>query len=205
MLQRQLDSHCDELTKTIQNTIKEQVPITEVTLKSKCWWTKELTQLQKEANKLGRQSYKRRSEPEHTIHKEHKKASKIYRDTLEYTKKQHWHDWLERAEDLDIWTVNKLISSAALDGGKARIPVLKGKVGGQETSVNTNDKKSATLAKGFFPPKLQMDEEKQGLKYPQQVKVSCKITMEQIQKQLHKLKPYKAPGPDRILNIILTK
>jgi len=29
--------------------------------------------------------------------------------------------------------------------------------------------------------------------------------MEQIQKQLHKLKPYKAPGPDRIPNIILTK
>lgn len=47
--------------------------------------------------------------------------------------------------------------------------------------------------------------EQQGPKYLQQIKVSCKITVEQIQRQLHKLKPYKAPGPDRIPNIVLTK
>jgi len=66
--QRQLDLCCDKLTKVIQNTIKEQVPNMELTTKLKHWWTKELTLLWKEANKLGRQSYKKRSELEHTIH-----------------------------------------------------------------------------------------------------------------------------------------
>jgi len=41
----------------LQRAIQKQVPVTEITPKSKRWWTKELTQLRKQANKLGRQSY----------------------------------------------------------------------------------------------------------------------------------------------------
>ena len=56
--QVQLDSSCEALTLAIQETIREQVPVSEFTPKSKRWWTKELTQLRKKTNKLGRQSYK---------------------------------------------------------------------------------------------------------------------------------------------------
>jgi len=87
------------------------------------------------------------------VYEEYKKASKRYRDTIDYTKKQHWRNWLKRVEDPDIWTVCKLISSAASDSGKARIPTLKVKTGDQKTSAYTNNEKNTVLTKGFFPPK----------------------------------------------------
>ena len=43
--QLQLNSTCEELTAMIQSIIYEQVPVTEITPKSKCWWMKELTTL----------------------------------------------------------------------------------------------------------------------------------------------------------------
>ena len=105
------------------------MPCAELMPKSKRWWTKELTQLQKAVNKLGRQVYKRRADPDHVIHAEHKEAAKRYDQELNHTKKQHWQDWLERVDDPDIWAAHKMILSPAMDGGKARIPMLKRKVG----------------------------------------------------------------------------
>ena len=87
--QRQLDFGCDSLTKAIQRTIAIQVPVTNLSPKSKRWWTKELTQLRRDANKLGRQSYDRRHDPEHVIHGKHSAAAKNYRRILEQTKRQH--------------------------------------------------------------------------------------------------------------------
>lgn len=43
--QEQLDANCDALTRAIQATIEESVPISQICSKSKCWWTKELTQM----------------------------------------------------------------------------------------------------------------------------------------------------------------
>jgi hypothetical protein len=124
-MQRQLDQCCKDLTEAIQDVIHTQVPVVRTTSKTKRWWTKELTQLQRQAGKLGRQSYKRRDDPQHPIHGEHKEAAKRYNKTLQYTKKQHWCDWLKRAEEPDIWTVQQVISAPAADRGKARIPILR--------------------------------------------------------------------------------
>jgi len=200
--QPQLDTTCKELTAMIQSIIFEQVPITEITPKSKRWWTKELTMLRKQANKLGRKSYKRRSDPLYAIHAKHKEASKIYVKTLKTTKQQHWRSWLERAKDPDIWAVHRLISTPASDRGKARIPALKFKVGEVEKMAFTNSEKGAALAKGFFPKKPQMQDIQEDKEF---LKTCSKVTKDQIRKQLKKLKPYKAPGPDRIPNIVLTK
>ena len=203
--QRQLDQCCADLTQAIQSTIQEQVPVTKITSKSKCWWTKELTQLRRQAEKLGRQSFKSRSQPDHKVHAEHKVATKRYEKTLQYTKKQHWRDWLEKAEDPDIWTANKLISAPATDGGKARIPTLKHNAGGQESSARTNEEKSIALAKCFFPARPDKDNSQPVHRYPRQCTKNTKISAEQVRDRIKRLKPYKAPGPDSILNIILTK
>jgi len=203
--QRQLDSRCSSLTKAIQSTIRDQVPITEITPMSKRWWTKELTQLRKQANKLGRESFRCRGNPSHKIHAQHKEAAKRYDGTLNYTKKQHWRDWAERADEPDIWMASCMVSAPVTDSGKARIPILKFKEGGQEASARTNGEKSAVLAKGFFPPKPAVNTVQPNTKYPKQCQGGVKITADQIRKQLRKLKPYKAPGPDGIPNVVLTK
>jgi hypothetical protein len=121
--QTQLDSCCSKLTKAIQDTIKEAVPTTTLTPKLKRWWTKELTTLRRKANRLGQKAYKCRGVPEHQVHADHAAAVRTYKNTLEKTKKQHWLDWLERAEDPDIWSVHQVTSLAPSDGGKARIPL----------------------------------------------------------------------------------
>ena len=88
--QHQLDISYEMLISAIQSVIQERVPITEITPKSKQWWTKELKLLRKWSNKLGRQSYKQKTDPEHMVHAEHKEAAKVYTRTLKKTKEQHW-------------------------------------------------------------------------------------------------------------------
>jgi len=203
--QRQLDEACDSLTKAIQRTITSEVPVTTITPKSKRWWTKELTQLRRTANKLGRQSYDKQRDKGHAIHKRHDAAAKDYRRILEQTRRQHWRDWLEKGEDPDIWTAHRLTTQAWGDGGKARIPTLVYKVGEVENSANSNSDKGRILAKVFFPDKPPADGELANYMYPEQCESEGSITSDQISAQLKKLKPYKAPGPDGIPNIVLTK
>ena len=206
--QRLLDECCRDLTTAIQQTIRTDVPTIEICSKSKRWWTKELTLLRKRANKLGRLSYKHKDNPSHLVHAEHKTAVRTYSNTLKSTKKQHWRDWLERAEDPDIWTVHRLITSPASDGGKSRIPGLKYKesADGDEKLAASNTEKSKALAKCFFPSKPSILHPQTHTPVQQDVDIEAlSITREQVLKQLRRLKPYKAPGPDGIPNVVLTK
>jgi hypothetical protein len=188
----------------LQEVIHMQVLTSEITLKSKCWWTKELTQLQVHANKLGRASFKLRHILEHQVHREHKEAKGEYQRVLQKTKQQHWRDWLEKAEDLHIWAANQVIATPSSDGGKAKILKLKHKVREEETTASTNEEKSTVLAKSFFPTKPQ-EEPQPTEKFPKACKGAGRITREQIQTQLKSIKPYKAPGPNGIPNIAISK
>lgn len=181
------------------------VPITRISAKSKHWWTKELTTLRRQADKLEQKASKLSHLPYHHLHTEHTAVVKLYHTTLKYTKKQHWRDWLEKAEDSDIWTVNRLINSQALDGGKSRIPILTHKTGSIKTKATMNDKKSKVLAKTFFPIKPPAPSQEEIVEH-NPCCTAERISSEHIMRQLCKIKPYnKAPGPDGIPNIVLTK
>jgi hypothetical protein len=70
--------------------------------------------------------------------------------------------------------------------------------------ATTNCDKSKALAKSFFltkPPSMVQEEEVE----QDPCCAADSITKEQIERQLRKLKPYNAPGPDGIPNIVLTK
>jgi hypothetical protein len=105
---------------------------------SKRWWMKELTQLHQSTNKLERQSYNRQHNPEHAVYRAHVIVVRNYRKILEQTKRHHWRDWLEKAEDLNIWAAHHLTTSQGSDRGKARIPALNYKVGDMEKTASTN-------------------------------------------------------------------
>ncbi len=203
--QNQLDVNCGLLTKTIQDTIDGCVPITEICSKSKRWWTKELTQLRRHMNTLGRRTCKLKNNLLHPVHKEHAKAVRTYDHTLERTKRQHWRDWLERAVDPDIWTVHKVTSAPASDGAKARIPALKFKSSDEEVTATTNTEKSKALARSFFPAKPADPGIPADYAYPNACSKPSQVTKEQIAHHISKLKPYKAPGPDSIPNIVLMR
>ena len=110
-------------------------------------------------------------------------------------------------EDTDIWTANKYTSTSNAEGFNARIPTLKTKTGEVETEAVSNEDKSKVLAKAFFPSKRAnsgsnptTEEET-----PDPAVEMDPLTKDQVTKHLAKLKPYKAPGPDGIPNIVLTK
>ena len=203
--QGQMDESCKNLTKAIQRAIAAEIPMSNPTPKSKRWWTKELTQLRRLSNKLGRQSHQRGHEPEHDIHRQHDAAKKKYRKVLDHTKRHHWRDWLEKGEDPDLWTAHRYVSAPRGDGGKTRIPSLKFKVDEEEHTATSNQEKGRVLAKNFFPTKPRTDESLAEHTYPKACSRAGKITTEQIRDQLCKLKPFKAPGPDGIPNIVLTR
>lgn len=208
--QASLDEACQKVTEAIQGTITVQVPTSEISPKAKRWWTKELTALRRNANRLGRKASKFKRFPEHHIHTEYEEAKKRYSKEIERSKRQHWRDWLERAEDPDIWTASKYISAtSAMDGSGTRIPTLQVQVGEAVTKATTNEEKSKLLVRTFFPTKRDETEEGQDVEGTEEVtRPICKmkkVTRDQISRHIAKLKPYKAPGPDGIPNIVLTK
>jgi hypothetical protein len=202
--QGELNDACRLLTKALQNTIESEVPTSKLGTKAKRWWTKELGILRRDANRKGRKASKIRNQPGHPIHEERKEANRLFKRTLERTKRQHWRDWLERAEDPDIWTAHRYTAAPAGDGGKSRIPVLKVIRDGQDIVASTNEEKANLLARTFFPPSPPNEPSTQ-FEYPEPACDFDPINKEQIKRQLKRLKPYKAPGPDGIPNIVLTR
>ena len=77
--------------------------------------------------------------------------------------------------------------------------------GEESHTANTNQEKGRVLTRNFFPAKPRSDGSLAGHKYPKSCSRAGKVTQEQIHAQLKKLKLYKAPGPDGIPNIILTR
>jgi hypothetical protein len=108
--------------------------------------------------------------------------------------------------DPDLWTAHKYISAPAGDGGKTRIPNLLTQGPEGEHAYSKNQDKSKLLAKTFFPRKPQQDPDI--LATMETLPQACDldpISRNQIQKHIAHLKPFKAPGPDGIPNIVLIK
>ena len=107
----------------------------------------------------------------------------------------------------EVWITNRYISGEASDGGKTCIPTLTLQHSNSSlppTVASTNKKKNRMLAKLMFParpdgcvvPELEDDN---------QLLSPGSIMEEQIQRDLARLHPYKAPGADGIPNVVLKK
>ena len=113
----ELNTACSKLTKAIQESIRKKVLKISLGIKAKRWWTKELKKMRQNTNNKGRKASRYKNWPDHHLHIEHQEANKVFQKTLERTKRQHWRDWLEKAEDPDIWTAHRYTSSPIGDGG----------------------------------------------------------------------------------------
>ena len=198
-----LNKECERLTRVLQETIKAMVLTMEVCPKLKHWWTKEIRELRVKYRKLGRKVGRYKDQPEHRIHAEHKEAHRQYNKAIKYNKRHHW---LEKASEPDLWTANKFLAVLASDGGKTRIPMLRQQVNGREKMANSNQDKSKMLVETFFPSKpINTINIYEYNKYPTPACKTHQISREKIRRQLKWLKPYKAPRPDGIPNIVLTQ
>lgn len=113
----------------------------------------------------------------------------------------------------DIWTASKYLKEPVSDGSNPRIPTLKVDApGGLAREVNTNEGKAIIVLAillgntFFFSPKLlTLSGTPREYDYPEPLPNPSKITPGQIERQIRRLSPYKASGPDEIPNIVLQK
>ena len=205
--QGELDKTCSKLTSIIQETIAEVVPLAQTGPHAKHWWTKELTELRQSMLQSRRKANQTCHDPENPFWESFKEARRVFGRELEKAKRNHWRDWLEKSSDPDLWTAHRYIIAPSSDGGRTRIPDLEKETTGGKSKASSNEDKSTMLAKSFFPCKPKAHEE-QTIQTKAKEKPICKvdpITKEQINRALARLKPYKAPGPDGIPNVVLSK
>ena len=196
----------NNLTRTLQVTIEEEVPISNPCPHSKRWWNGNLKGLRKQLNKLSAETMRQRAMPDHPCHEARKRAAKEYSREIMKAKKKHWSDFLEEASDRDLWTSNRYLKEPVGDGGKSRIPTLKVKEpDGSTREVASNGEKAEVFHKVFFPPKPTLSSVPEDFQYPNPLPAPPVIDKARIRKHILALSAYKASGPDGIPNVVLQK
>ncbi len=190
----------------IQGTIDNEVPLHKPFPTAKRWWTSELSTLRKEGNRLSRHSYRHRALTDHPSHTAYKTHQTLFAARILEAKQQHWTDFLEEATERELWVANRYIKDPVGDGGRPRIPSLRSKQpDGSWKEVVSNEEKAEEIAKSFFPSKPESSSVPPECQYPEPLESNTPITVEQIERHIKALSPYKAPGLDGIPNIVLQK
>lgn len=192
-----------DLDRALQNTIETEVPKTKSQPHQKRWWNRDLTKLRKELKTLSKTSHMFRAIPDHPSHSTRKEKAKEYNKAIKKAKREHWIEWLEEVDNAGLWTANGYIANPSGDGSKARIPTLKATDREGNTVVaSSNEDKSRLLAQMLFPPPPERSSVPADQVYLEPAAKWYKITHDQLSRAIKKLSPYKAPGPDRVANIV---
>ena len=171
----------DGLMQVLQAMIETVVPVPWPSPHSRRWWSRDLSQLKKEMNWLGSQSYRYRALADHPSHGAHKQAWGRYSEAIKQAKEQHWHNFLEGITGKELWMAHKYVSCLIGDGGKAQIPMLKVNNGnGTSRDISTNAEKGGVFGYLFFPSRLTSDLMPSNLYYPDWVRYSFHLTVEQL-------------------------
>ena len=199
----QFQTAARDLAETLEQVIAEKVPKSKPCPHAKRWWTKELTLLIMQKDKLSDESYKLRGLPNHPVHQEHRKMRNRVKEAIRRAKQEHWTNFLEELNQETIYTANKFITTPYGDGGRTSVPVLNFKTpDGTPGEAITNEEKSKALARSFFPPPPATSTVPQGFNYPSPAETFKPFTEEEIRRTIANTSPYKAPGPDGICNIV---
>ena len=112
-----LEETGNNLTRIIQETIKEKVTENKPRPDAKRWWNSDLSKMRKELNRLRKESFQNRAIANHPSHRELRKKSRIYGRSIISAKRSHWTEYLEEMTANDIWTANKYLKCPVGDGG----------------------------------------------------------------------------------------
>ena len=91
---KELQQAANDLTKNIQKTIKEQVPVSKPCLHSKRWWNNELRELRRKLNRLSCKTMRFRVLPHHPCHTECREGAHAYGQAILEAKHAHWTNYL---------------------------------------------------------------------------------------------------------------
>jgi ribonuclease HI len=204
--QDELDEAVNNLTKAIQKTITDKIPLIKPYPAWRRWWNHDLGIMKKQLNRLNNLSFKMRTVTDHTIHRELKEHQRKYGKAIMDAKKKHWEEYLENVTASSIYTAGKFAAEAPDNIGVTMIPTIEHIVNGEAVQATTNNEKARILNDKFFPPKPNnhaLPSSQEDLLDP--LPDPPPLQHHTLARAIRKLKPYKAPGPDEIPNVILQK
>lgn len=202
----QFQAAASQLTKVLQDTIEQAVPMTKPSVHMKRWWSSELEETKKILNRLSGEAHRYRAVAEHESHVKLEEVRKTYAAEISRAKSAHWQEFLEEAMERELWIANKYISNPTGDGGKTRIPTLKVvRPDGSRTEAITNEEKADLFVGLMFPKPPSISRVPDDFVYPTPLPAGAPITEEQLQRNISRLSPFKACGTDGIPNVILKK
>ena len=189
-----IDSFAEQLVDALIKAVEETTPLTKPSPHSKRWWSKELIQTRRKANRL-RNIHKLTGHPDDERAWREKQLE--YTKGIEKTKNTKWREYVESADNKSIWQIKRYVMNCQ---APTRIPTLDG-------CATTNEEKTKAFQKTFFPPPPPADlsdlKHSGQVNYPSPVLFEPYITIQQIRRAVEKPAPNKAPGPDKVSNRVL--
>ena len=189
----------------IKSAIRAHVPLTRLSPFTKRWWNKDLAKRKRAKEKLSRKSYMRRALNNDPVHEEFRLARNEYSEAIHAAKTEHWIEWLETLDEEGVWTVNRMATGPASDGGRGRIPTLKVRDPVTKEVIReacTNEDKGKLFYQIFFPRRIAPPVPVQREPYPQAKWEYEPTTDEQIHRAIRRMKPWKATRSETIPNAV---
>ena len=186
-----VQSQADRLEKAVAEAVNALTPRARPSPYAKRWWTSDLTKLRKTYtyHRNRARSHRRAGSPDQNLERTAKEASKEYHDAIRKRKKAHWEDFL--ADSTNIWQAARYMQPANLTSFD-KVPPLS-RADGSRTEDTTEQ--AQELMKTFFPP-LPEEIEDEGQR-PNRASIPLPpLTLEEVERQVLRAKPWKAPGED---------
>ena len=186
----------DRLMAVVLEAVHALTPRARASPYAKRWWTQDLTQLRRIYTHWRNQARaaRRTGVARPDLEEMAKGASKQYHDAIRQQKRKHWDDFL--ADNDNIWNAAKYLKAGNEAFGT--VPALRRTDG---TTTSDFEEQAEELLNTFFPP-LPSSIDDEGAR-PQRAPVAMPtITLEEVERQLHAAKSWKAPGDDGLPVIV---
>lgn len=156
----------------------------------------------KEVNRVGRLTRQHRGDPTHPSHTHLRTLQNGYKEDIEKQKRHHWLQFVEEIDQDSIWIANRYLGHESFDASRARVPMLQADIGHGIDDLSKNSQKGKAFFAGFFipPPPGHVLNIDPNTDYPEPAFRWQAITDSQIARNIGHLAPFKAPGPNGVVN-----
>jgi hypothetical protein len=129
-----------------------------------------------------------------------------FSEHIKKAKEDHWTQWLDTLTSTGMWNFHRYATSNLTEQFHTHIQTLQDQQCEQNNDqIQDNARKSKILYETFFCPPSENDFVDPNYTYEPPICEFKLITNQQINHLIVKLSPFKAPGPNKISNIVFMK